>query len=140
MSSFQQIFTLVHSDNIAERTGGIKAMREIVKCPSASVDQKASQFANTLSLALNSSTDFQLLELIADALGYMARYAPVSHQESVEMELTRALDWLRGSTPHRRLAACGVLHQLTKNTPTIFVVGRKEFLHRVREPLRVEYG
>jgi serine/threonine-protein kinase mTOR len=119
-----------------EKRGGIRVMREIIKCPSASADQKALQFANALSLALSSSTDFQLLELIADALGYMARYAPVSHQESVEMELTRALDWLRGSTPHRRLAACAVLHQLAENAPTIFFVRCKEFFDRIWGPLR----
>lgn len=134
--SFQQIFALVHSENVIEKRGGIRVMREIIKCPSASADQKAMQFANTLSLALSSSTDFLLLELIADALGYMARYAPVSHQESVENELTRALDWLRGSTPHRRLAACAVLHQLAENAPTIFFARCKEFFDRIWGPLR----
>jgi serine/threonine-protein kinase mTOR len=127
---------LVHSDNLIEKQGGIRAICELVTCPSATAETKATQFSNTLSLALKMNTDFQLLELIANALGHMAKHAPVSHLESVEAELIRSLEWLKGNTPHRRLAACAVLCQLAENAPTIFFVRCKEFFEFIWGPLR----
>lgn len=97
---------------------------------------KAAQFSHILSQALKNNTDFQLLELIAQTLGHMAKHAPVSQVEAVESELVRALDWLRGNIPHRRLAACAVLHQLAENAPTIFFVRCKEFFELIWIPLR----
>jgi serine/threonine-protein kinase mTOR len=97
---------------------------------------KATQFSHVLSLALKNNTDFQLLELIANTLGHMAKHAPVSQVESVEAELIRSLEWLRGNIPHRRLAACAVLHQLAENAPTIFFVRCKEFFELIWGPLR----
>jgi serine/threonine-protein kinase mTOR len=97
---------------------------------------KAQQFSYQLSLALKSNTDFQILELLANTFGHMAKYAPVSQVESVESELILSLEWLRGNIPHRRLAACAILHELAENAPTIFFVRCKEFFELIWGPLR----
>ena len=86
-------------------------------------------------MALKKNTDFHLIESIAEAFGHMARNSPVSHVDFVECELNRALEWLRGEQPHRRLAACAVLQQLAENAPTIFFARTKEFFDLVWGPL-----
>lgn len=126
----------MNSEHLSEKQGGIRAIKELITSPSATAELKATQFSHVLSLALKNNTDFQLLELIANTLGHMAKHAPVSQVESVEAELIRSLEWLRGNIPHRRLAACAVLHQLAENAPTIFFVRCKEFFELIWGPLR----
>lgn len=121
---------------MTEKFGGIRAIRELITCPSATAEAKASQFSHTLSFALKNNQDFPLLELIANTLGHMAKHAPVSHLESVESELSRSLGWLKESAPHKRFAACAILHQLAENAPTIFFVRCKEFFELIWGPLR----
>jgi FKBP12-rapamycin complex-associated protein len=132
---YQRIFEFVHSDQLGEKQGGILAIRELINCTSASAEAKVIQFANTLATALKVNTDFFLIELVADAFGHMARYSLVSHIDYVEVELNIALEWLRGSIPHRRFAACAVLQQLAQNAPTIFFASKKEFFDLIWDPL-----
>ena len=123
--------------------GGILAIRELIDCTSAAAEGKVLKFANTLSVALKANTDFGLIILVAEALGHMARYSPVSHVEFVENELSRGLEWLRPKgdssvvqQPHRRIAACSILEQLADNAPTIFFVRTSEFFELIWGPLR----
>lgn len=132
---YERIFAFVHSDQLGEKQGGILAIRELINCTSASAEAKVIQFANTLATALKVNTDFVLIELVADAFGHMARYSLVSHIDYVEVELNIALEWLRGSIPHRRFAACAVLQQLAENAPTIFFASKKEFFDLIWDPL-----
>ena len=106
-------------------------------------EQKVITFANTLSNALKVNTDYQLIELVAAALGDMARSSPMAQVDYVESELNQALDWLRESQErsdqsqsHRRFAACAVLQQLAENAPTVFFVRTKEFFDLIWKPLR----
>lgn len=125
---------------MSEKTGGILLLQALVDCSSASAESKIAKFANTLSTALKSNTDFGLIVLIAGALGHMARCSSVAHLDYVELELNRALEWLRGEAskelPHRRLAACAVLQQLADNAPTVFFVKISEFFDIIWGPLR----
>ena len=89
------------------------------------------------------NTDYQLIELVAAALGDMARSSPMAQVDYVESELNQALDWLRESQErsdqsqsHRRFAACAVLQQLAENAPTVFFVRTKEFFDLIWKPLR----
>jgi serine/threonine-protein kinase mTOR len=134
----QQIFSFLNSENLNEKKGGIRAILQLITCPSATTEHKADQFSRQLSFALKNNTDFQVLELIAVTFGQLAKYAPVSQVESVEAELIRSLEWLRGPSnlPHRRLAACALLHELAENAPTIFFVRCKEFFELIWGPLR----
>jgi FKBP12-rapamycin complex-associated protein len=118
-----------------EKVGGILAIRELINCTSASAESKVIKFAETLSASLEENKDFNLIELIAQALGYMARYSPVSHVDYVEAELIRSLSWLKESPPHRRFAGCTVLRQLAENAPTVFFVRVKEFFDLIWDPL-----
>eukprot|EP01041_Mallomonas_annulata_P001944 gene1944-3771_t len=134
---YQSIFAFVHSDQLPEKMGGIEVIRALINCASAAVETKAIKFANTLGYALRHNTDFELIALVADALGHMAKYSPISHVDYVECELDRSLEWLRGvNIPHRRFAACAVLQQLAENAPTIFFVRIHEFFELVWGSLR----
>ena len=117
------------------KRGGILAIRELIDCTSAAAESKVIKFANTIAAVLKANTDFALIELVADALGYMARHSPVSHVDYVESELNRALEWLHGTQPHRLFAACVVLQQLADNAPTIFFVRTREFFDLIWGPL-----
>lgn len=132
----QNVFSLISDDSIDEKKGGVLALRELVNSPSAIPDAKTSKFCDVLSVALETNTNFELLELIAGVLGYIAKRTPVPLVDFVESELDRALDWLQGGESHKRLAACAVLQQLAENTPTLFFVKCKEFFDLIWSSLR----
>lgn len=132
---FQNIFSLLHGNNVDEKTGGILAIKELVECTSAAAENKVAKFAGTLAMVLKGTTDFELIELIADTFGHMIRKSPVSQVDFVDSELHRALEWLRGEQPHRRFAACVVLTQLAENAPTVFFSRTKEFFDLIWGPL-----
>jgi len=129
---------IISGETVTEKFGGILAIRELIDCTSAAAEQKVITFANTLSSALKANTDYALIELVAVALGDMARNSPVAQVDYVESELNQALDWLRDvqSHGHRRFAACAVLQQLAENAPTVFFVRTKEFFDLIWKPLR----
>lgn len=112
-------------------------IRELIDCTSASAEAKVAKFAKALSVALNANTDFALIELIADALGHMARTSPVSDVDYLEGEMNRALGWLRGpkQSTNRRFAACTVLQQLATSAPTIFFARINDFFDLIWGPL-----
>ena len=132
----QHIFSLLYNDNIDGKKGGVLAIRELVKCPSAIPDAKTAKFSQVLSIALSTNTHFEILESIAGVIGYIAKHTPVPLVDYIEAELARALEWLEGNIPHRRLAACAVLEQLANNTPTLFFVQCKAFFDLIWSPLR----
>lgn len=127
----------MNGNTLGEKIGGILVIRELVECTSASAEDKVGKFAKALSTALNANTDFALIELIADALGHMARTSPVSDVEYLEFELSRALGWLRGpkQSTYRRFAACTVLQQLATSAPTIFFAQVNAFFDLIWGPL-----
>ena len=136
---YASIFLFVVSgESVGEKLGGIMAIRELIDCTSAAAEQKVITFANTLSNALKANDDYTLLEMVAVALGHMARNSPVSQVDYAENELNQALYWLRESEnlSHRRFAACAVLQQLAENAPTVFFVQTKEFFDLIWKPLR----
>ena len=119
-----------------EKIGGILAIRELISCTSAAAEAKVTKFAKALSAALNATTDFPLIELIADTFGLMARSSPISDVEYLEGELNRSLGWLKAKgAPYRRFAACTLLRQLAKNAPTIFFARVNEFFDLIWAPL-----
>jgi serine/threonine-protein kinase mTOR len=136
----------VSGSTVSEKVGGILAIRELVDCTSAAAESKVVKFATALSNALSQASDTALIELIADALGHMAKNSPVSHVDYLEMELNRALDWLKGhkNSFNRRFAACTILAQLAKNARTVFFARIHEFFDLIwspmwdpREPIRL---
>ena len=131
-SLYQVLFTYLHSDHLGEKLGGVLALREVIDCTSASAESKILKFSNALSFALNNdNTDFMVIELVAEALGYMARFSSSSQVDYVERELNRSLDWLSGQVSYRRHAACAVLHQLAENAPTIFFARSTDFFRLI---------
>lgn len=127
----------MNGNTLGEKIGGILVIRELIDCTSASAEAKVAKFAKALSVALNANTDFSLIELIADALGHMARTSPVSDVDYLEGEMNRALGWLRGpkQSTNRRFAACTVLQQLATSAPTIFFARINDFFDLIWGPL-----
>lgn len=134
--AIQNVFSLLYNDSIEGKKGGVLAIRELINCPSAIPDAKTAKFSNVLSIALDTNTHFELLISIAEVIGYIAKYTPVPLVDFIEAELSRALEWLEGTVPYQRLAACAVLEQLAKNTPTLFFVQCKAFFDVIWSPLR----
>ena len=135
-SLYHAIFSLVHSDIINEKVGGVLAINELIDCTSAAIEQKVIKFANTLGNTLKTAKDYNLIQMIASCLGSMARHTTaVSHADYVERELDRSLEWLRGGNSHRILAACALLKQFAANAPTIFSVRSKDFFELIWRPL-----
>lgn len=111
-------------------------MKHLIDCTSAAAESKLITFANTLSEALKSNTDFFILEQIADAFGHMARYSLVLHLDCIERELNNAFDWLRSSTAiHQRFASCAILKVLAENAPTLLFARIKDFFDLIWDPL-----
>lgn len=135
-TTLQHIFSLLYNESIEGKKGSVLAIRELINCPSAIPDAKTAKFSQVLSIALNTNTHFELLESIAGVLGYIAKHTPVPLVDFIEAELSRALEWLEGTIPHQRLAACAMLEQLANNTPTLFFVQCKAFFDLIWSPLR----
>lgn len=131
----QHIFALVNGDSATGTLGGIRAIRALTDCTSSSSEEKVVKFSNALARALKLSSDFLLIERIAEAIGYMARHSPVGNHDYIELELSRALEWLHSDVSHRRLAACAMLQQLAENAPTVFFGRAKEFFDSIWSPL-----
>jgi len=127
--------SLISSDQVSEKIGGIVALRELIDANSAAAETKLIKFATALSDALKCNSEFGIIELIANALGCMAKSSLISHLDFIERELRNALDWLGSYTSHRRFAACVILQQLAENAPTIFFMRVKEFFDNIWGPM-----
>jgi hypothetical protein len=136
-ASYKEIFSFVNGTTLGEKIGGILVIRELIGCTSASAEAKVAKFAKALNIALNNNTDFSLIELIADTIGHMAVTSPVSDVDYLEVEMNRALGWLRETkqSTFRKFAACTVLKQLAKTAPTIFFARINDFFDLIWGPL-----
>ena len=67
----------------------------------------------------------------------MAITSPVSDVDFLEIEMNRALGWLREpkQSTYRKFAACTVLKQMAKNAPTIFFARIHDFFDLIWGPL-----
>jgi phosphatidylinositol kinase/protein kinase (PI-3 family) len=127
---------MLNSHHLYEKIGAILAITELIDCTSASAESKVARLAKALSNSLSLANDFDLIDLIGEALGHMARSSPVQHVEYLESELNRSLDWLRGKpSSHKRFAACTILQQLAKNAPTVFFARINEFFDLIWGPI-----
>jgi FKBP12-rapamycin complex-associated protein len=132
---FQKLFSYLSGNNIEDKIGSICAIKELTDCTSAAAEDKISKFANVLANVLKLNTEPTLIVLIAETLGHMAKFSPISHVEFVESELIRALEWLKSDQSHRKFASTCVLQQLAENAPTIFFTRTKEFFEGIWTPL-----
>lgn len=74
MNNNQTLLSCVSSLSQEEKVGGILCVRELIACTSASAEAKCSRISKALSQALSNNTaDTDLIELIADTVGHMAR-------------------------------------------------------------------
>jgi hypothetical protein len=137
-SLFRRIFEMVHSSDVQEKRGAVAALEALIDAPSSSDETKVIKVANTFKHIISSAEDGQLLEDVARALGSLASQtsAHVPNNDYVEFELSRGLEWLFAEPKQfggrkKRLAACLVLRELAKHTPTPFFVRSGDFFDRI---------
>jgi serine/threonine-protein kinase mTOR len=135
MGVYQAVFGMVHSDDVDERIGGVYALRALIDCSSAGIEQKVIRFANALGQALKTATDSTLIGIIGASLGHLARHTAVSNADYVEREMDRALEWLRSKNTYRLLAACAILREFSTTAPTTFFPRARDFFDCVWRPL-----
>lgn len=102
---YTRIFSYMNGSSTLEKMSGIILIKELLKCTSSSTESKVTKFAKALVTALNANNDFSIIELIAETLGHMARYSPVSDVDYLEVELNKALGWLQASGSRSMLSS-----------------------------------
>lgn len=100
---------------------------------------RISRFANYLRNAFP-STDVEVMELAAKAVGKLALVSGTYSTEYIDVEVKRAFEWLAATERHegKRLAAVLVLKELAVATPTFFFQQVQQFFdvifNAVRDP------
>lgn len=140
-----------HGSTLDERLGGVAALEALIGAPSAEPEGKGSKFADVLSSALRrccegdrpsgclraSDAQREFVTRCAAALGRLARRGPASSSAHVEVEVSRALEWLedepqrRNRFSRKRLAACLVLRELARHAPTLFYARVRDFFEKI---------
>jgi FKBP12-rapamycin complex-associated protein len=116
---FREILGLMHSPEMKKRLAGVAALHALIGVSSADEEKKATKFATNLSHGLRAShINYEFLSAVTKALGLMALGA--AHVDYVEVEVTRALEWVQVQRSDRRLAAVLTLKELAQNAPAAF--------------------
>ena len=98
---------------------------------------RISRFANYLRNAFP-STDVEVMELAAKAVGKLALVSGTYSTEYIDVEVKRAFEWLSASERHegKRLAAVLVLKELAVATPTFFFQQVQQFFEVIFNAVR----
>ena len=129
---YQRLFNLIlrEESSTNDKIGGVLTIRELINTASASTEDKILKISDALSEALRSNTDYALLELVTDSLGYFfAKAALVSQLDCIEKQLFIALDWLKSPLSHRKFVACSLLRHLAETC--VFFAKLKEFFDSI---------
>ena len=140
-SVFRRVFDLSHSSEVPEKRSAVAAINALIDVVSGGVERKTIKLANTLKHMITANSDRDLLAEVASALSHLVRSSrEASEQESdfVEFELGRSLEWLLAEPRygHRRLAACLVLRELSRSSPSLFYKKAPLFFERIWPLLR----
>ena len=98
---FSRILGLMHSPEMKKRLAGVAALDALIGVSSADEEKKATKFATNLSHGLRANhVNYEFLSAVTKALGLMALGA--AHVDYVEVEVTRALEWVQVQRSDRR--------------------------------------
>ncbi|CAM9685062.1 unnamed protein product, partial [Ectocarpus sp. 12 AP-2014] len=114
----QRVVDMLAEPELAKKLGAVAAIYALVGTASMQAEATKKKFSLHLSYTLETSKNYELLNEVAKALGYMARTSISSSSEYVENEISQALQWLKEENWHRKLAACLVLRELAQKAPS----------------------
>ena len=126
----KRIFELVNSDQLIDKVGGVAVIDKLIETEYDENVHVFTRFANHLRtvLSVGPGTESTVMIMASDALGKLAKASDNLTNDSLEFEITRALERLRGERNElRRYAAVLVLKQLALNAPTLFNAHAKAF-------------
>jgi FKBP12-rapamycin complex-associated protein len=130
----QNIFSLISSQEVHEKKGGILAIVSLVGLEGGGNVAKLGRYANYLRSILP-HPDVALTEMTAKAIGQLALAEGTYTAEYVEFEVRRALEWI-GGNEHKRLAAVLILRELAVHTPTLFYQQIQQFFDNIFTAIR----
>jgi len=111
---------VVASNDVHEKIGGILAVEALIRFDGDDAAQKTARLLGFLRAALRSN-DNTVLIYASRALGHLAVPGGALTAELVESEVKSALEWLQSDRQEsRRFAAVLCVHELAKNSPTLF--------------------
>lgn len=121
----KNIFSFLHSTNIAEKLGGIAALNSLIDFDSGVEEEnatKTARFSNYLG-TLILSNELVIMREATKALGKLATPESLLTGEFVDFEAKRAIEWLQNDSKQhetRRHAAILIISALIDNAPILF--------------------
>eukprot|EP00898_Chlorokybus_atmophyticus_P008681 jgi/Chlat1/8814/Chrsp90S08148 len=137
---YDRIYRLINSHDRAEKLGGVLAIDELIDIKLGEEANKITRFANYLHDVFQPSCDVGTMTAASRALGHLARTGAALAADVVELEIKRALDWLRSPdrSEMKLFAAVVILKELAENAPTVFNVHVSPFVESIWFALRDE--
>lgn len=126
----KRIFELVNSEQLLDKVGGVAVIDKLIDTEYDENVHVFTRFANHLRtvLSVGPGTETTVLIMASEALGRLAKASDNLTNDSLEFEINRALERLRGERNElRRYAAVLVLKQLAVNAPTLFNTHARSF-------------
>ncbi|KAL6771425.1 TOR1 [Auxenochlorella protothecoides x Auxenochlorella symbiontica] len=133
----QRIKSLIRSNDVAERMGGLVAIEELAgsKMYSGSPARLA-DLVKLLMEVFQPASDQQLMEFAARTLGHTVKAGGALMAGVVEEQVKLGLSWLSDRAEYHRLAGTLVLHELAIAAPAVFNVHVKVFVEAIWNGIR----
>ncbi|KAI9352104.1 armadillo-type protein [Obelidium mucronatum] len=135
----KRIFDLMCSQDPWDRLAGLAAIDCLIDSDTGGESDltKINRFANYIRLALPGQLDPDVSLIAARVLGRLVKSAGSLATDSVEFEITRALEWLQGDRNEmRRYAAVLIIRELAGNAPNILYSYLQQILDHIWSALR----
>jgi FKBP12-rapamycin complex-associated protein len=135
----KRIFELVNSDQLLDKIGGVTVIDKLIDTEYDENVHVFTRFANHLRtvLSVGPGTESNVMILASQALGRLAKASDNLTNDSLEFEINRALERLRGERNElRRYGAVLVLKELAVNAPSLFNQHAKDFFSLIWTGIR----
>ncbi|CAN1141587.1 Serine/threonine-protein kinase TOR [Linum perenne] len=134
---YDRISSLLHSNDVAENLGALRAVNELIDVALGENASKVSKFASYMRHVFEVKQDHEVLALASRVLGHLARAGGAMTSDEVEIQVRMALDWLQNDkAEHRLFAAVLILKEMAENASTVFNVHVPRFVDAIWVALR----
>ncbi|CAI0401157.1 unnamed protein product [Linum tenue] len=134
---YDRISSLLHSNDVAENLGALRAVDELIDVALGENASKVSKFASYMRHVFEVKQDPEVLALASRVLGHLARAGGAMTADEVEIQVRMALDWLQNDkAEHRLFAAVLILKEMAENASTVFNVHVPRFVDAIWVALR----
>ncbi|CAN0880168.1 Serine/threonine-protein kinase TOR [Linum grandiflorum] len=134
---YDRISSLLHSNDVAENLGALRAVNELIDVALGENASKVSKFASYMRHVFEVKQDPEVLALASRVLGHLARAGGAMTADEVEIQVRMALDWLQNDkAEHRLFAAVLILKEMAENASTVFNVHVPRFVDAIWVALR----